>query len=376
MARERKGSIVKRDGKIYARVQFTDDCGKKRDLWRKAENQKHAKDIIKNLLKEVENATGKQLDGGMMTLAELADHYIKNYIQEAVYVGDKKVSGVRGVEEAIYAIKPLVKHFGNRKIKTITYGDIRNYRQIRFTTPTKYGNQRSIASVNKELGKLKRLFNIAVREQWLSRNPFDNGESLIGDEVHRNRILTLEEEARLFEAIESRWQRKHLKGIVLIALDCALRRGEIFKLCWSEVDLQRRTITVTAFNSKTARARTVAMTNRVFEELQKLWFESDKDRSKLVFGVNVTIKTSWKKICREAKIEDFRFHDCRHTAISRMIRAGIPPVECMRVSGHTTLTAFNIYANIDNDTIFRTANALDSYLAANAVSSEISEAET
>jgi integrase len=218
------------------------------------------------------------------------------------------------------------------------------------------------------------MLNIAVREQWLSRSAFDNGESLMGDEIHRNRILTMEEESRLFAAIESKPKREHLKGIVLIALDCALRRGEIFKLCWSEVNLDNRTITVTAFNSKTARERTVAMTNRVFNELQNLWNESDKSENKLVFGVNVTIKTSWKKICREAKIEDFRFHDCRHSAISRMIRAGIPPVECMKVSGHTTLTAFNIYANIDNETIFRTANALDSYLASNAISNEIPDA--
>jgi integrase len=104
------------------------------------------------------------------------------------------------------------------------------------------------------------------------------------------------EEARLLEAIESKPQRKHLEGIFLIALDCALRRGEIFKLRWSEVDLERRTIKVTAFNSKTARKRTMAMTLRVFNELQKLGSESDNDRDKLVFGVNVTTKTSWKKM--------------------------------------------------------------------------------
>ena len=62
MARERKGSIVKREGKIYGRVQFIDENGKKRDLWRKANNQKHAKEIIKNLLKETEEANAKQID--------------------------------------------------------------------------------------------------------------------------------------------------------------------------------------------------------------------------------------------------------------------------------------------------------------------------
>jgi integrase len=374
MGRDRTGSILERKGKIYARIRFKDENGKQRDLWRVAESKTDARKKLKQLIRDSEELCAKELDSANMTLTELAEHYITNYLQPAVYVSGKKVSGVRGVEPALYAVKPLVEYFGSRKIKTITYGDIRTYRQVRFTTPTKHGTQRSIAAVNKELGKMKRMFNIAVREQWLNRSPFDNGESLMGGEVHRNRILTLEEEARLFQAIQSKQKREHLKGIVLIALDCALRRGEIFKLCWSEVDFDKRTITVTAFNSKTARERTVAMTNRVFDELLNLWFESDKDLSKLVFGVNVTIKTSWKKICREAGISDFRFHDCRHTSISRMVRAGIPPVECMRVSGHSTLTAFNIYANIDNESIFRTASALDNYLAANQPTNEVSNA--
>jgi integrase len=374
MGRERKGTIIQKNGKIYARVRFKDETGKQRDFWRVAESKSIARHIIKELIKQSETLSAKQLDTANKTFAELADHYIKNYLQEAVYVGDRKVSGVRGVEPAIYAVKPLIAYFGSKKIKKITYGDIRTYKQVRFTTPTKHSNQRSVAAVNKELGKLKRMFNIAVREQWLSRSPFDNGESLIGDEVHRNRILTMEEEVRLFKAIETNPRRKHLKGIVLVALDCALRRGEIFKLCWSEVNLEKRTITVTAFNSKTARERTVAMTIRVFNELHSLWIESDKEQNRLVFGVNITIKTSWRKICREAGIEDFRFHDCRHVAISRMIRAGIPPVEVMRVSGHTTMAAFYRYANIDNETIFRTANALDSYLASNSINNETSNA--
>lgn len=363
MARERKGSIVKRNGKIYARIQFKDENGKRRDLWRKAGSQKEARVVIKGLLREVETASAQQLDNRNMTLAGLADHYIRNYLQEAVYVGNKKVSGVRGVEAAIYAVKPVVEHFKLKPIKNITYGDIREYKQIRFKTLTKHGQQRSVAAVNKELSKLKRMLNIAVREQWLSRNPFDNGESLISDEVHRNRILTFAEESRLLMAIESKPQRKHIKGIVLIGLDCALRRGEIFTLRWSEVDLSRKTITVTAFNSKTARERTVAMTSRVHDELQRIWEESAKKEEGLVFGVSTTIKTAWKKICREANVEDFRFHDTRHVAVSRMIQAGIAPVEVMRVSGHSTMSCLYRYSNINDETIFRTANALEALLA-------------
>lgn len=362
MSRERTGTILERNGKFLARVRFKDENGKIRDLSRVANSKSDARKKLNELLKISEQFSAKELDSANMTFGQLADYYIKNYLHKAVYVGEKKVSGVRGVTEAICAVNPLKAHFEARKIKSITYGDIRTYKQIRLSTPTKHGNQRGVATVNKELNKLKRMLNIAVREQWLSRNPFNNGESLIEQEEHRSRVLSIEEEKRLFEAIESNPRRSHIKGIVLIGLDCALRRGEIFTLKWSDTDFNQRTITIRAFNAKTARKRTVAMTRRVFEELSRLWENSSKNPDKLVFGVSVTIKTAWKKICKEAKIENFHFHDTRHTCISRLIHAGLPPVECMKVSGHSTLAAFNIYANLEADTIFRAANALDDYL--------------
>jgi integrase len=207
------------------------------------------------------------------------------------------------------------------------------------------------------------MFNIAVREQWLPRNPFNNGESLISTETPRTRLLGRDEEARLFDAIDAESMRAHLKGICLIALDCALRRGEIFTLTWQDVDLDRRTITVKAFNSKTARARTVAMTTRVYEWLIVCWQESFQDQSGRVFNVRVTIKTAFRKALKVAGIQDFHFHDCRATAISRMIQAGMPPAEVMRVSGHTTLRAFSVYVRTDIDTAFRAAALLDAFNA-------------
>jgi integrase len=70
-----------------------------------------------------------------------------------------------------------------------------------------------------------------------------------------------------------------------------------------------------------------------------------------------------EKICNEAGVFDFHFHDTRHSAITRMIRAGLPLVEVMKVSGHSTLAAFNIYANLEAESIFRAASALDIFLA-------------
>jgi integrase len=363
MPRERKGSIVTKDGKLYARVRFKDENGKQRDIWKKAESRADARKIIRQLLREVESLTPKQLDAANMTFADLAKHYLEHYLQPAVYVGDKKVSGVRSLVTARTVVRPLMEHFGKHRLKSITYGQVRSYKQMRLQTPTRQGGQRSIAAINRELGQLRRMFRIAVREQWMPRNPFSEGDALISlnDETQRTRILSFDEESRLLAAIDTHPQRTHIKGMALIALDCALRRGEIFTLRWSDVDFESRTITLRAFNCKTARSRVVAMTTRVYQWLLR-WHENVTDENAQVFHVKVTIKTAWTKICREAEIEDFHFHDCRATCITRMLRAGLSVPEVSRISGHSTLTAFYRYARSNEETQFRAASALDAYL--------------
>lgn len=364
MPRERRGSIVTKDGKLYARVRFKDANGKQRDIWKKASSRGEARGIIHQILREIEALTPQELDAANMTFADLAKHYLEHYIQPAAYVGDRKVSGVRSLVTPKVVIKPLVEHFGSRKLKSITYGQIRSYKQMRLNIPTRQGGQRSIATINRELGQLRRMFRIAVRERWMPRNVFSEGDALISlnDENHRTRILSRAEEVRLLAAIDSELKRAHIKGMVLIALDCALRRGEIFTLKWTDIDLESRTITVRAFNAKTAKSRTVAMTIRVYEWLLR-WRENVIDETAYVFNVKVTIKTAWTKICREAGIEDFHFHDLRASCITRMIEAGMPHATVMRVSGHSTLSCVFRYIRADTDTVFRAASALDAYLA-------------
>jgi integrase len=365
VAQERKGSIRKRDGKLYARVQFIDENGRKRELWRRAESRTHARKLIRELLSEVESSSAEMLNAAQLTFDELADYFEKTYLKPAVYVDGRKVAGVRSVIPAKIAVQALRMYFGSKRVRSITYGDIRTFKNLRLQTKTMHGNQRSIAAVNRELDKLRRIFNVAIQQGWLDKSPFHKGDSLISlaDEKHRERILTREEEARLLSAIDAEPLRAHLKGVLLLALDCALRRGEILTLAWSDIDLERRTITVRAFNAKTARARTVAMTTRVHLEMQRICEGAGEDSNQLVFRGIKSVRTSFAKACKEAKVQDFRLHDCRHTAITRMIRVGLPPVEVMRVSGHTTMSAFYRYANLDADTVFKAAAALDAFHA-------------
>lgn len=381
MARERTGSIVNRGGTLYARVRFKDENGKTRDISRRAESRTHARQIIREILREVEDSSASVLDAAQMTFAELADFFTQECLKPAVYVQGRKIEGVRSVIPARVAVNALKAHFGKKKIRAITHGDIKAFKSLRLRTPTMHDRARhkralkadpnaqlqvtrTIAAVNRELDKMKRLFNWAIRQGWLLKSPFQSGEPLVShaDELHRERVLSREEETRLLAAIEAEPKREHLRGIVLIALDCGLRRGEILTLTWGDIDLARRTITVRAFNAKTARSRMVAMTLRVHEALTARFYAAPRSQDERVFDI-AGVKRSFTSACRAAGIVDFRLHDCRHTFITRAIRAGLPPVEVMRVSGHTTMSAFYRYANLDSDAVFRAAAALDAFHA-------------
>jgi len=75
MSRERKGSIVDRTGKICARVQFTGSDGKRRDLWRKADNRTHARDVVKHLFREIADDGEAHIDATRMTGNDFCDYY-------------------------------------------------------------------------------------------------------------------------------------------------------------------------------------------------------------------------------------------------------------------------------------------------------------
>jgi integrase len=77
-----------------------------------------------------------------------------------------------------------------------------------------------------------------------------------------------------------------------------------------------------------------------------------------VFGIKDNVKNSFAGACKEAGVLGFRFHDCRHTAITRMVAAGVAPMELMKISGHTQITTFARYVNPTEQAVKRAAEAL------------------
>jgi integrase len=359
MARERKGFIVVRDGRLYARITYTDSLGKRHDLMRRAETRTEAKNILRKLLRQFEDRGEQSIEGDRMRFKDLAHFYKERRLKPAEYHGGRKFAGLRSYETPLGYLEVLVEYFGKRRIKGITHSDVEEFKKLRLQAPTPHGKERAIASVNRELELFRAVLRFAVRQGWLLRSPFETGSPLISkaDEVRRERILTQEEEQRLLSVCIGR--RAHLRGLLIAALDSACRRGELFKLQWSDIDFENRVINVRATTTKTMRERTIGMTERLAFELKGLYERSLKDPNGLVFNITTTVKIAFASACKEVGIKEFRVHDCRHTAITRMIQSGMPASLVMKVSGHTQPITFARYINVDGEAARQGAAALD-----------------
>ena len=138
---------------MYVRVCYKDGLGKSRELMRRAKDRKHARQLRKELVKQVDSANrGEQTtDVGTdkTSFAKIAERYEAIKLIPAKYVGDTEIAGLRSLRTPKSYLKRLVEHFRNARILSITYSQVDEYGLKRL----KEGG--TIASANHELALLR-----------------------------------------------------------------------------------------------------------------------------------------------------------------------------------------------------------------------------
>lgn len=188
--------------------------------------------------------------------------------------------------------------------------------------------QVSNASVNRETALLRRVVNWCKSRRYDVPN-IDWQEARLKESAGRTRTLTAKEEARLFAALPP-----SLLPMVEFALLSGQRKAEIVTLRWSDVDLTIGRATVTVKGGKKhsfpLTPRMVALianqpkvSPQVFTYVAERSSPRRKDRVHRVKGQRYPLSKQgwdrkWRKALEKAGIEDFRFHDLRHTALTRL----------------------------------------------------------
>jgi site-specific recombinase XerD len=196
-------------------------------------------------------------------------------------------------------------------------------------------------SVNRKLAALKSAFSLAVKNHKIERNPVKEVR-LLKENNARIRYLTEEEEIRLFAVLPDKY-----KPLVLIAMNTGLRKTEQLSLKWTDIDLKLGQITVR--ESKPGKSRVVPMNKAVEEALRRL---PRRIGNPFVFsgrkagGRLLDLPNDWENFLLQAAIEDFHWHDLRHTFASRLVMAGVDIYTVCKLLGHHDIKMTMRYAHL------------------------------
>ena len=234
----------------------------------------------------------------------------------------------------------LIPHFKDYYVGDINPEIIENYKIQR-------AENVKPASVNKELTALKHFFNKAIQWGYGSENPLLKVKKLRVSQK-KFRFLTLEEIDLVLKNCAT-----HLRPIILTATHSGLRKSELFRLEWQDIDFKQGFITVTAKgeeHTKNYRNREIPMTAQLVEYLKTLerkghWVFS-KENGERYSG---WIRKSIESVVNLTGIERFTLHDLRHTFASHLVMEGTDLPTVQKLMGHANISTTMIYAHLAPD---------------------------
>ena len=246
-----------------------------------------------------------------------------------------------------FSINNLTSFFKGKYLFEITSQMIEKYKAERL-------EKVSPATVNRELECLKHMFTKAIEWGYVKTNPV-KGIKFLKEPPGRLRYLRSEEAEALLSACSD-----HIRPIVVTALNTGMRKGEILNLKWADVDLKNRKIIV--INAKNNESRVIPINQTLHKELSNLSRNTNGEyvfpnRDGLPFG---DIKKSFSSALKQAKIEDFRFHDLRHTFGSHMIMQGVDLRTVQQVMGHKDIKMTMRYSHLSPEYVQEAMERLDS----------------
>ena len=233
----------------------------------------------------------------------------------------------------------LKQFFGQRKVSKITPEDIEKYRLMRLSEKSHRDPSGSIShvSVNREVETLRAMFQRAVKWRFIAKNPASQVEDY-DEATSRERFLSTDEIRKLMRATKSS-NSPFLRPLTYLAFQTGMRKSEMLGLRWGDVNFEAEKILVR--ETKNGEPRHVPMSRRCRWLLKKIaaqnplasWvFESERRDGSTAAALDS--KTAWRRALRLARIDDFRFHDLRHTFASHFAMGGGDIYALAKILGH------------------------------------------
>ena len=273
------------------------------------------------------------------TFADLVDRYLKEVLP----------ARPRNAANTLRHLQFWRQKLGPLPLSDITPALLVRHRNELLAETTRLNKPRSGATVVRYLASISHAFTVAMKDwQWVTDNPVSK-ISKPRQSRGRERFLSDEERERLLAACRASSNR-YLLPVVVLAISTGMRRGEIMNLRWPDIDLHRGTILLTATKNDTSRS--IPLTGLAHQLLSNLAKIRRLDTALVFCGAvkdkPMDLKKPWEVAARLADLQDFRFHDLRHTAASYLAMDGATTMEIAAVLGHKTLQMVKRYSHLSN----------------------------
>jgi integrase len=280
---------------------------------------------------------------------------------------------LKTADATVARIKSSFPKFLQSRLAEIEPRAVERWRTKRFE------HGRKPSTVNRDLVCLKAALSKAVEWGVIDGHPLAKVKQTRVDDNPIPRFLSLEESRRLYAALGHREERirmdrenanswradrgvpllpdfknvqhaDHLKPMVLLSLNTGLRRGELFNLHWADCNLNQKVLTVRGGGAKSGKTRHIPL-NQTAMEVLSAWHDQSNKREGLVFigrtgGKFDNVNKSWREVLREADIQEFRWHDLRHTFASWLVMKSVDLNTVRELLGHSELKMTLRYAHL------------------------------
>jgi len=300
----------------------------------------------------------------------LKEHTLRSFLDELYEPWAR--ANVRSFYNTMTRLRVSFADLLDKKLGDITPLEIERWRAGRLNGGAKP------STVNRDINDIKSSFGKATL--WLKGfvNPIADVKRLKTDSNKKVRFLSTIEEQHLRVALDDREERlrrerdsanawrqgrgyellpdvrsatfaDYLKPMVLISLNTGMRQGEVFELTWREVDIDRREITVEGAKAKSGQTRHIPLNDEAVAVLAD--WKAQSDGAALVFPGKDgrpfdNVRKSWDAVLVAAGIEDFRWHDMRHTFASKLVMAGVDLNTVRELLGHSDIKMTLRYAHL------------------------------
>ncbi len=277
------------------------------------------------------------------TLGDLIDRYVREVCPH------KKDGGHQARQLAWWK-----DQLGAYALADVTPALIAEYRDHRAAQATPRGERTSPATVVRYLAALSHAFTVAVKEWgWLPDNPLRK-VTKPREPRGRVRFLDDDERERLLEACKAS-ASPDLHAAVILALSTGARQQEVLGLRWGQIDLARKVATL--HETKNGERRILPLAGPALELLKARAKVRRLDTDLLFPGRKrqadgsikpVDLRTPFETALKVAGVEDFHWHDLRHTAASYLAMNGASLAEIAEILGHKTLQMVRRYAHLSD----------------------------